>query len=272
VAFWTKQLGTGKGQSLQPKFGDRFIVMFGGTNSSFASNIVFTVKSVDKPSVQIDTKEFKLVNHKFKYPGTVTWQPIKMTFVDMAGSFNDGITIPQFEYFSSEHTNIGVKGEKLLTPNFQNTAMALAYLLYSSGYDTPGFETVKGMNTAIQKNLSINSFNKITIQMLDTDYTPDSPNNIKVVESWELFNPIVRSINWGSLAYTSGDLVECTLDIDYDFAEISSGQLMGQEGLRVDEFVDDVEEAEDIATNGEENGEEVEEINVQDDPSLRAEE
>ena len=61
------------------------------------------------------------------------------------------------------------------------------------------------------------------------------PNNelpdAKVIEEWEIINPIITNISWGDLDYGSDDLVECTLDIKYDWAElnkeINNGPLVG---------------------------------------------
>jgi len=86
VGFWTQNINVET--DLYPKMKDRFLVIMGGTNPSTrnASNnsqqIMFTVRSATKPTVDVDIKEFKLINHKFKFPGVVSWQPIKLTFVD----------------------------------------------------------------------------------------------------------------------------------------------------------------------------------------------
>ena len=73
MSFWTDS-------RLHPKIKSRFIVSFG--TGFFLPN----VKSVDKPSVEVSTKEYRLMNHYFNYPGLVKWQPIKITFVDMNGA------------------------------------------------------------------------------------------------------------------------------------------------------------------------------------------
>ena len=73
MSFWTSP-------NLHPKTKSRFIVSFG--TGFFLPN----VKSVTKPSVEVATKEYRLMNHYFNYPGLVRWQPIKITFVDMNGA------------------------------------------------------------------------------------------------------------------------------------------------------------------------------------------
>ncbi|MEC8830418.1 MAG: hypothetical protein VXY88_05040, partial [Bacteroidota bacterium] len=43
------------------------------------------VKTISKPKIEFETKEYKLLNHKFNYPGNGTWTPVEVKFVDMNG-------------------------------------------------------------------------------------------------------------------------------------------------------------------------------------------
>ena len=49
-----------------------------GTNWWWAS-------SCSKPSYEISTEEYKLINHKYKYPGVATWNDVNLTIVDVTG-------------------------------------------------------------------------------------------------------------------------------------------------------------------------------------------
>jgi hypothetical protein len=221
MAFWTTLVNANN--QLNPKLSDRFIVIMGGEQETFSQNIIFTAKSVTKPVMDIETKEFKLINHKFKYPGLGTWQPIKITFVDMAGALNqDTKTYEQFidsnNYFNKE------KRSSFKNRNFENTAAVLALILYGSGYDTPRFKAKSGSsnNTGITKQHVNKILQGLRIQQLDlSPGKEDKP--MRVVEEWQLFNPIVKNISWGELSYGEDTLVQYTLDIEYDFAEFSSG-------------------------------------------------
>jgi len=252
--FWTHS--STKGEDLQPKMKDRFLVIMGEgetlTPAPFAGQIMFTAKSVDKPSISIETKDFKLMNHKFKYPGQVTWEPIKITLVDMAGQppfgprgtdagqelppMGDDITGDNFfgrNYMDSEmrwDDEFRDKFKKIGGINFQNSSAAMAYLLYGSGYDTPGFTAASGKsnNTGLSKAHLNTMLQNLTIQQLA--FTPDATINIggvtsggkiSAIEQWTLKNPIIKSISWGSLAYGEDGLIEYTIDIDYDYAEVS---------------------------------------------------
>ena len=72
MSWWTSR-------EIHPKTKSKFVVVFGGV--FYLPNI----KSLNKPKIDFDTKEYRLLNHKFNYPGNGTWQPITMKFVDMNG-------------------------------------------------------------------------------------------------------------------------------------------------------------------------------------------
>ena len=67
MAFWTDPKNM-----IEPLRKFRFMV-----NSNW-----YWVKSVTKPSFDITSNEYQLINHKFKYPGIVTWSDIDITIVD----------------------------------------------------------------------------------------------------------------------------------------------------------------------------------------------
>ena len=41
------------------------------------------------------------------------------------------------------------------------------------------------------------------------------------IETWTIYNPIITKISWGDLDYGDDSLVEYSLDITYDWAELS---------------------------------------------------
>ena len=50
------------------------------------------------------------------------------------------------------------------------------------------------------------------------------PNGRIVSEGWELHNPIITELSWGSLDYGSSDAVEYSMTIEYDWATLFAGQ------------------------------------------------
>lgn len=45
----------------------------------------YWAKSVNKPSFEIQQQEYTLINHKFKYPGVLTWNDVNIVMVDPGG-------------------------------------------------------------------------------------------------------------------------------------------------------------------------------------------
>tara|TARA_R110000824_G_scaffold32927_1_gene106149 strand:- start:1198 stop:1713 length:516 start_codon:yes stop_codon:yes gene_type:complete len=123
-----------------------------------------------------------------------------------------------------------------------DTAKLLNQMLNNSGYANPSLAKHK---------LSVNSGQESTISVPEKASTNDGAFGIgidgtqgldrtegsntgalviyqlapdgSVTEQWTLKNPIIKSIKWGDLSYDSDDLVEYSMDVIYDWAEITSG-------------------------------------------------
>ncbi|MAL59299.1 MAG: hypothetical protein CMC14_04555 [Flavobacteriaceae bacterium] len=134
-------------------------------------------KSVTKPSFSVNESEYQLVNHKFKYPGIVTWNNVTIRIVD---------------------------------PN--NRAQYWYNKLVDYGWTSPvglvGVIDPEGLS----KDSINNSFEYIKIMQLDSKGD--------TVESWNLNNPKIASVNFGSLEYSSDELVVLDIEISYDWANL----------------------------------------------------
>ena len=71
MAFWTDP-------STEPLMKYRFRITMGEQ--------LWYAKSVQLPSYEITSQAFQLVNHKFKYPGLLTWNDIQITLVEAGTS------------------------------------------------------------------------------------------------------------------------------------------------------------------------------------------
>ena len=87
------------------------------------------------------------------------------------------------------------------------------------------------------------SVNNRTIRIQQIDFGPalgvemePSKTQAKVIEEWEIINPITTNISWGDLDYGSDDLVDCTLDIKYDWAEYNKGGGQPLTGFKFEQF------------------------------------
>lgn len=68
-----------------PKRKFRFLVLIDGMTADGGAgntNIVWYAKTATKPGFSIAAGEHSYLNHKFYYPGTVTWSDVTITFVD----------------------------------------------------------------------------------------------------------------------------------------------------------------------------------------------
>ena len=242
MAWWTEQ-------RLHPKAKNKFVVVF-GTNFFIPS-----VKTVGKPKIDFDTKEYKLLNHKFNYPGNGTWQPIEIKFVDMNGlgdtndtfdtsAFlwqilnNTGYAYPYLDTSSNTSKNPyydNVVDGKVGATGGHHIATKLSYVQDDPSTKTneklTSFRTIttpeksstiansfgKGLDSNIDKKSANYSRQKITIYQLSPEGDKEGKNP-KVVECWHLVNPIVKSIGWGDLSYDSEELIEYSLNIVYDWA------------------------------------------------------
>ncbi len=46
-------------------------------------------KTVTKPSYEVNSNEYQLINHKFKYPGLLAWQDINISIVDIGSKASE---------------------------------------------------------------------------------------------------------------------------------------------------------------------------------------
>tara|TARA_R110002167_G_scaffold211320_2_gene415831 strand:- start:1555 stop:2097 length:543 start_codon:yes stop_codon:yes gene_type:complete len=160
----------------EPKRKYRFIV-------AINSKAYYTVKSVTKPKLTFDNKEYKMINHFYKYPGLGKWDDVDITFVD-------NIKSETSEFFTS--------------------------LVESSGFANPdgkGVGGTPGGSGTASKSTSNAALGKITITQVDGNGAP--------VEVWTLYDAILKDVSWGdTLSYSEDELVEYKLTIQYDYAQI----------------------------------------------------
>mgnify|MGYP003134292473 CR=1 FL=1 len=208
MAWWTNP-------NIQLKQKNRFIMSIG-------EFLIPTVVSVDKPSVSIESKEYTMINHVYRYPGIAKWQPITVTFVDGSGNSNQktagfgvkGRTTVQ----EGAVTSVFATGEGVDIPIPGIDSLDAAQMLYKILYNS-GYKSTKSVSGATAKNKFINSSfgGSVRIEQIE-------PDGKTVSEGWKLHNPIVTDIKWGSLSYADDSAVEYTITIAYDWAEFYIGE------------------------------------------------
>jgi len=86
MAFWGEDYKNTEFKDPKRKF--RFLVQIAGLNnpsvskSSVTTSDMWFAKTCTRPAFSINTAEHNYLNHKFYYPGTLTWEPITITFAD----------------------------------------------------------------------------------------------------------------------------------------------------------------------------------------------
>ena len=167
----------------EPKKKNRFLLQIDSKNQ-------YAVKTVTKPTANVETKPFKMINHVYTYPGIVQWDPITVTFVD--GAANGG------------------KVDDTL-----NTAKNFYKYLTDSGYVVPNKRSNNKISSPSKSNMNTKVFgNHLEIKLL----TPDGKQTI---ENWKLYNPIITKLSWGDLSYEDDGFIEYSMDIKYDWAVLS---------------------------------------------------
>lgn len=197
MAWWSEA-------NTEPKRRNRFYVEMG------TGGILYSVSTVSKPTVTIEAKEYTLINHVYKYPGIPKWEPISIKFVD-ADLWGSGLTL--------------VAGKRVES-NPRSTSKTLWEMLLASGYVTPSgngsaitsLVKVRSPEKAAMIDLSFGSSENGTDGRVLRIYQVNSDG--EKTETWVIYNPLITKISWGDLDYSSDDLVEYTLDIAYDWAEL----------------------------------------------------
>ena len=126
AGFW-------KDANFEIKRSFKWVVIFGGTTGGTIPS--FIASKVTKPSLSIGETEHNYLNHKFYYPGQVTWNDVSMTLVD---------------------------------PLEPDAARLLLQRIKEGGYRPP---ENKNDLTTISKAKSVAQFSQIKIQQLDAQGT-----------------------------------------------------------------------------------------------------
>jgi len=152
-----------------------------------ADLLQIAAKTIDKPKFEITNTQHQFINHQFNFPGRVKWNTINATFVDLASSGGDTADVAETFYD----------------------------LLESSGYARP--ITKELCRESITKQESVDAWgSNFQILQIGSDGNP--------IEKWELQNAWISTLEFGSLDYSTEDLVEITATIVYDWAERTKGQ------------------------------------------------
>ena len=146
------------------------------------------LKTATKPNFTITESSHQFLGHTFYHPGRVEWQPIDVTLGD---------------------------------PVQPDAAASMMNLLRQMGYDYPdGLDYANGRKgrgpTGISKKRAVSAMGETKITQLNADG--------EALEEWKLINPFITKAEFGSLDYSSDELLSVSISIRYDYAIMTLAQ------------------------------------------------
>mgnify|MGYP001163741295 CR=1 FL=1 len=168
--------------AIEPKRKYRFLLSFNGIPQ-------WIIKTTGKPNFTVTESEHAFINYKFYYPGRLEWAEITVSLVD---------------------------------PVDPDASHTMLQLIENSGYVAPhNFlndpqSRGKASNVVtFSKKRAVDAVGgRMYIHMIDEDGSP--------VETWTLYNPWIKGVNFGDLDYTSDDLVNVEVTMRYDWADLET--------------------------------------------------
>tara|TARA_B100000282_G_C31677383_1_gene465061 strand:+ start:353 stop:976 length:624 start_codon:yes stop_codon:yes gene_type:complete len=168
--------------AIEPKRKYRFLLSFNGIPQ-------WIVKTTGKPNFSVTESEHNFINYKFYYPGRLEWEEISITLVDPVDP-------------DASHTMLQlIENSGYVAPhNFLN--------------DPQGRGKASNVVTFSKKRAVDAVGGRMYIHMIDEDGAP--------IETWSLYNPWIKSVNFGDLDYESDELVNVEVGIRFDWAELET--------------------------------------------------
>lgn len=148
----------------------------------FAGVPQWMLKTATKPNFTITESSHSFLGHTFYHPGRVEWQPIDVTLGD---------------------------------PVQPDASATMMNMLRQMGYDYPdGLDYANGRDgrgpTGISKKRAVAAMGETKITQLNADG--------EELESWKLVNPFITKAEFGSLDYSSDEMIDVSISIRYDYA------------------------------------------------------
>lgn len=178
--------------SIEPKRKYRFLLSFNGIPQ-------WIVKTTGKPNFSVTESEHSFINYKFYYPGRLEWEEISMTLVDP------------------------------VDPDASKTMLDLIEL---SGYVAPHNFLNDPLGRGQASNVVTFSKKQATSAVGGRVYIHTIDENGSPIETWSLYNPWIKSVNFGDLDYESDDLVNVELTMRFDWAALETKGVSDRNALR----------------------------------------
>ena len=139
------------------------------------------IVNVGRPSYNIETKTYKMLNNSIEFPKHIKWEPISFSV------------------------------REIFTPEaFGSVLGNLMNKLTDLGYSYPNYITPDDYRNLSKENLTLGS-GQVTIESLDHDGF--------IHEAWRLHNPMITSLAPSQLSYDGEELTSIEVKVTYDWAE-----------------------------------------------------
>tara|TARA_Y100001938_G_scaffold131610_1_gene188906 strand:+ start:301 stop:750 length:450 start_codon:yes stop_codon:yes gene_type:complete len=142
---------------------------------SNGSGVWWWAKSCSKPSYEISTEEYKLINHTFKYPGVAIWNDVTLSIVDV-GKKADEL------YTSLLKSGYSPKADEIFSP-VDGIAKTTASNLFKNAGSFQ-IQQLDPAGTAIEAWTLVNPFIKST-NFGQLDYSSDELVTLELVISYD---------------------------------------------------------------------------------------
>lgn len=177
MAFWSET-------TLDPKRQFKFSVTFG----RLGANSTFLAQSADRPQFKVsDTAKVDFLDKAFYFPGKVTWEPVKIKFVD-GGSADTNFSKDAYAF---------LRAAGWVSPTAVGGTPAGA----GAQYGTVG------------KASSNNALGNVIVRTLNQQGA--------AVDTWTLKNAFVTSVALNNLDYKAEDILTAEFTFRYDWAELA---------------------------------------------------
>ena len=148
------------------------------------SDLTFFCKTAGRPGQTVTEAEHRFLNHKFYFPGIVEWETLDVTLVDPV--------------------------DPSMTQTFYNHIQNMGWIV-PSDIDLDA----DGVNGMVSKKRATAAIGGARVSTLNADG--------KVSESWNLKNVWVQAVKFNDFDYSGDDLMDCTLTLRFDWAELETG-------------------------------------------------
>ena len=230
MAFW-------KSANAAPVQSHHFQVVWGRGDDKVESH---TVKSVTKPSVEVNEGEYQVGNQKFKYPGVARWNDVTITLVDDKETTRRLINkFIAMGWLNPNHSDLyGFRNTPPAEgPNKQpNNWLFKPYHSNLAQRTDDGLQKTAGVygmgDVRIIQHATL-SERTVVKGREPTFWRPGTPDTFRMhainadLEKWTLKGSWIKSINFGQLDYSSDELITIEVVIAYDYCEIEWGYSFG---------------------------------------------